>query len=227
MKALFIIACSLFVFIFSSTAQKTETLRVKGAEAKLFFTRGEYKYPSFVRGKIYFKSGEPASARVNYDYFVENIKYIGEKKDTLMIENSSDIQFIAAGLDSFFYDTKWYEWIASSATARIGQRETYKLISSDVVGAYGISSPAIKVESKAALLYGTTIELDENKEFTFNKETTYYISSNDNNRFVIANAKNIGKLFPKKNISGYVSQNKLDLNKIEDLMDAFVYANKP
>lgn len=227
MKTILFIVISFLIFNNTIIGQKTETIRVKGIAAKIFFEKGEYKFPSFTRSKIYFKNGEPASARINYDYFSENIKYIGEKKDTLTIQNAADIEYIAADLDSFFYDSKWYEWIASSATARLGQRVTYKLISSDVVGAYGISSPAIKVESKSALLYGATLELDENKEYTFKKETTYYISPNDKIRFVIANAKNIGKLFPKKNISGYISENKLDLNKTEGLMDVFVFANKP
>ncbi|MEO6949883.1 MAG: hypothetical protein ABI123_09665, partial [Ginsengibacter sp.] len=172
MKTFILIAFSLFLFNLSLSAQKTETIRVKGAEAKLFFAKSEYKFPSFTRAKIHFNNGTVASARINYDYFTAGIKYIGEKKDTLLIENSSDIQYIAADLDSFFFDNKWFEWIASSATARIGQIVTYKLISSDVVGAYGISSPAFKVESKEAILSGGNhMDLEGNKEFTFKKET--------------------------------------------------------
>ncbi|MEO6819733.1 MAG: hypothetical protein ABI266_09255 [Ginsengibacter sp.] len=227
MKTFILSVCTLLLFNTTLIAQKSETIRVKGAEAKLFFARGHYKYPSFNRSRIYFKNGEPASARVNYDYFTDNMQYIGEKNDTLMINNPADIDYISVGLDSFFYETKWYEWVASSATARIGQRVTYQLISSDVVGAYGTSSPAINVESKSALMYGSMLALDENKEFTFRKETTYYVSANDKNHFVLANAKNMGKLFSKKNISGYISEKKLDLNKTDDLMDVFVFANKP
>ncbi|MEO6948867.1 MAG: hypothetical protein ABI123_04505, partial [Ginsengibacter sp.] len=63
--------------------------------------------------------------------------------------------------------------------------------------------------------------------FTFKKETIYYISPNDKNNFVVANAKNLNKFFSKKDISGYVTQNKLNLNKIENLIDVFVYASKP
>lgn len=227
MKKFLFIALSFLVLNSTLTAQKSETIRVKGAAAKLFFARGELKYPSFTRAKIYFNNGEPASARINYDYFAENVKYIGEKNDTLLIENASDIKYITADLDSFFYDNKWYEWVASSATARLAQRITYKLISEDVVGAYGTSSPALKVESKSAILSGNHFDLDENKEYTFKKETTYYISPNDKTHFMIANARNIDKVFSKKNVGNYVAQNKLNLNNIDNLLDAFVFANKP
>ena len=65
-----------------------------------------------------------------------------------------------------------------------------------------------------------------NEEFVFSKETTYYISS-VKGHFVEANKKNISKLFPRRNIEGYIKENKLNLNKEKDLIDVFVYANKP
>ncbi len=219
------IACLFFFCIPHLSAQKIETIRVKGNEAADFISKAQYKFPAFTRAKVFLKDGEIASARLNYDYFNQAMKYIDEKDDTLVIANENDINYISSVLDTFFYQNKYYEWIASSATARLAVRRTYKLVDREKIGAYGTSSPANKVESHTAILGITKLDLDISEELVFSKETTYYISSMKGH-FVEANKKNISKLFPRKGIEDYINQNKLNLNKEKDLIDVFVYANK-
>lgn len=226
MKKLLTIACAFFFCLPSLSAQKIETIRLKGNEAADFITKAEYKFPTFTRAKVFLKDGEIASARLNFDYFSQVMKYIDEKGDTLAIANEDDINYISSAIDTFFYQNKYYEWIASSASARLAVRRTYKLLDREKVGAYGTSSPAHNVESHSAILGITKLDLDINEELVFSKETTYYISSTKGH-FVEANKKNISKLFPRRGIEDYINQNKLNLNKEKDLIDVFVYANKP
>ncbi|MEO9145464.1 MAG: hypothetical protein ABI237_07885 [Ginsengibacter sp.] len=216
----------LFFCISNLFAQKEETIRVRGNEITKFIAKSKYKFRSFTRSKVYLKNGEIAIARLNYDYFDQAMKYIDEKGDTLSIANGKDIDFISNGLDTFFYQNQYYEWIASSATARLAVRRTFKLLDRETIGAYGTSSPAQKVESHTAILGVTKLDLDANEELVFVKKTTYYIST-IKGHFVETNKKSISKLFPHKNIDDYINQNKLDLNKEKDLIDVFVYANKP
>jgi hypothetical protein len=68
--------------------------------------------------------------------------------------------------------------------------------------------------------------LDINEEIVFAKQKAYYVSG-IKNHFVEANKKNISKLFPEKDIDNYIKENKLNLNKEEDLVQLFVFVNKP
>jgi hypothetical protein len=173
-KTSFLIFTMLFTmlfFLFNATAQRTETIRVKGKDATDFVSKSQYKFPAFTRAKIYLKDGDIASARVNYDYFNQTMKYIGENADTLAIANENDLKYISSDLDTFFYDNKYYEWVASSAKARLAVRRNYKFLNREKTGAYGTSSPAHNVESHDAILGVTHLNLDVNEELTFSKES--------------------------------------------------------
>lgn len=223
MKKLFLAGFILF-FITSLSAQRTELIRVRGNDVPAFITKTKYKFPTFTHAKIFLKNGEVASARINFDYFDQAVKYIGEQSDTLILTNE-DVEYISSSVDTFFYDKKFYEWIASSAAARLAMLRTYKLNNKQKVGAFGISSPTAKIESHDAILGVTHLDLGTNEEYVFSEQTTYFISKMDGN-FVPATKKNISKIFPKKDIENYIASNKLNISKQEDLITLFVYANK-
>ncbi|MEO7767550.1 MAG: hypothetical protein ABIS01_08995 [Ferruginibacter sp.] len=204
-------------------AQKVETIQVKGDEAAAFISKATYKFPEFVKARVYFKNGDVSAGRFNYDYFNQLMKFIYESGDTLVIANEKDVKFVNLGSDTFFYDNQYYEWVASAGNARLTSRTTYRLSRKDNVGAYGTSSPAIKVEARDEILDNTKYKLKVNEILIFLKETNYYISSMKG-QFVLANKKNIGKLFPGKNIEDYINQNKLNLNREEDLVNVIAYA---
>lgn len=215
----------LFSVAFSQlNAQSVETIRVKGEKAADFFETSQYKFPTFTRGKVYLKDGEVASARLNFDYFANAVKYIDEKGDTVLIGNAADVKYISTSTDTFFYDNMYYEWVATSFRARLAARRTLKLVQTDRVGAYGISSPTQNIVTQGLLLGATNYRLDANEEYVFTRETTYYISDLKG-KFMEANKKNISKLFPKKDIEQFIKGNKLNVNKEADLMDVFVFAN--
>lgn len=221
--ALFI--CTIFAF-----SQTTETIKISGVEYPQFLAKNQYKYPEYVRARISLKSGDMASARINYNNFLNIMKYIDEKGDTVEIANANDINYMAVGIDTIFYDKQYYEWVASSATARLVRRHTYKESTKALVGAFGTSSPAKNIESHEKLLNDgvSATDLTRDEEVTYLKETTYYIGAikDDKYTFVPATKNNINKLFPKKNIEDFIKENKVNLNKEPDLIDLMVYISK-
>ncbi|MEP7106403.1 MAG: hypothetical protein ABI760_00445 [Ferruginibacter sp.] len=226
MKTVLNFTCIFFLCISSVFAQKAETIRVVGKEADDFIAKAAYKFPAFTRARVYLKNGDIANGKFNYDYFNESMKYIDEKGDTLVIANEKDINCISIGSDTFFYDNRYFEWVASSASARLAVKRTLRLTHREKLAPSITNSPTNKVESHDVILDISNHQLDANEVLVFLKQTTYYISS-INGHFAEANKKNIGKLFPGKNIEEYITRNKLNLNKEEDLIDVFVYANKP
>ena len=187
------------------------------------------RQPPYTKAKVFFKDGGIASSRFNYDYFSQEMKYIGEKGDTLVIADEDDINFITVGTDTFFYNKGYYEWIASSGIARLAVKHTFKLVGRQSVGPLGISSASTGTE-KIGRVYGNgrPYDLLPNEELVFSKETTFYISptKGKKNDFVIANKNNIDKLFPKINIEEFIKHNKINLNKEEDLLSLIVYISK-
>jgi hypothetical protein len=231
MKKTLCILGILVIGIVYVSAQSTETIKITGAEYPEFLAKKQYKYPAYTRAKIAFKNGDMASARINYNNFLHIMKYIDEKGDTLEIANPDDINYLAVGVDTIFYDKVYYDWVASSATARLVIRHTYKESVRELIGAFGTTSPAKNIESHTKILNDgvSSNDLSRDEEVTISKETTYYISpiNGTKNNFVVATKNNINKLFPKKNVEKFVKENKLNLNKEEDLIDLMVYISKP
>ena len=145
MKKTLTLSAALFFCLSGLLAQKTETIKVTSYDYADFLAQNQYKYPSYTQGKIAFKNGSVALTKINYNYFLNTIKFIGANGDTLEIAKADDIAFIATGTDSFFYDNGYYQWAASSAAARLAIRYTYKVSDKASVGAFGFTSPQRKI----------------------------------------------------------------------------------
>lgn len=240
MKAL-IIAIMFFLCTIICFAQITETLKLRGNDYTEFIAKNQYKYPAYTKAKISFKNAGMASAKINYNNFQDVIKYIDAEGDTLDIANADEINYISVGADTIFHDNGYYQWVASSATARLVVKFKYKEAYRAPIGAFGISSPAKNVQTPDRIIIdegavndsrwnqaSTFMPSSSNEEVTFTKQTMYYISplSNPQNSFLPATKKNIDTLFPKLKVEDFIKDNKLNLNKEEDLIDLMVYISK-
>ena len=227
MKKTTILFFALLICIVSIAQKNVERITVKSLELMSFYDSTDYKYPAFTRGSVYFSNGDSSRARLNFNYYDQSMRYINEKGDTVSIAND-DVSLIAFGVDSFFYDNGFYEWVATSAKVRLGEKRIYKLLERKPIGAFSTSSPAKHIESVEWILGVTKYDLNPNEELVFSRETTYYISpiKELKNNFVAANKKNLNSLFPKKNLDDYMKKNRTNLNKEEDLIDVFIYVSK-
>ena len=228
MKKTLTLVAVLFICISHSFAQSTERITVKSEDLPWFYEKQEYKYPEFIKAKVYFKNGDVAGGKLNFNYLSNTMKMV-DKKDTMSLENEGEINFVTAGLDTFFYNNGYYEWVASSPTARLAVKTTLKLAQRiKLTSSYGTGSPADKVVTLPIVMDFSTHPLSVNEELVFTKEKKYFICPiKGENKFVEATRSNISKLFPKKNIDDFIRDNRLNLNKEQDLIDVFVYISKP
>lgn len=220
--------CSAFLICIVSFAQNVERIIIKGSDLSSFYEKEQYKYPGFLSSRIYLNNGDTAIGRLNFNYFDQTIRYINEKGDTVAIGNEKDVSFVTIASDSFFYDHGFYEWGASSAKARLAVKHTLKLAERNIIGAFGTSSPAKNIQNVDKILGATSYNLQPNEELVFQREITYYISiiKGLKNNFVTINKKNLKELFPEKDIDNFIKENKLNLNKEEDVLDVFIYISK-
>lgn len=231
MKKAFVLASLLFLSLSSLLAQKGELIQLNGSEFHYFFVKTQYKFPEYTRAKIAFKNGDVASARINYNNFQHVVRYIDNTGTALEVTNPEDIDYIAVGADTIFSDNGYFEWVATSGTARLAVRRIYKEAYRALVGPFGTNSPAKHVEGAAGVRVNgiSSTELSSNEVITLSKETIYYISPLKNGKinFVEATKKNLEKLFPKKDIADFIRDNRINLNKEKDLIDLMVYISKP
>ncbi|HVF96885.1 MAG TPA: hypothetical protein VM871_06180 [Flavisolibacter sp.] len=210
-------------------AQRIENFKLTGADYPEFISKTQYTFPVYTKAQIAFKSGNVGSVRINYNNYLQAMKYISGL-DTLEIANPEDISYIAVGQDTLFYDHAYLHWIASSASVRIAAKVTYKENERALVGAFGSSSPAQNIMAHTKILHDGILnsELALNETVTITKETTYYINAKGDKKqqFLQATANNIGRLFPKKKVDDFIKENKLNLNREEDLVDLVIYISK-
>lgn len=220
MKEVIIITCILLTIKFSIAQQPA-----KGSEKE---TGRMYYYPQFSTGVVKFKTGQ-SSARLNYHLVLQEMQFIDQKGDTLAIANEEEIEIVTIGNDSFYYSKGFLKLLSQFGEIKLAVKQKSELDKKEKKGVYGESY------SSAAVVSYDTYHLDKqssvklnNKEGSFgNTELSYYIADQGNN-FVIANKKNILRLFPKnkKQIEDFVAASNIDFSKEEHLKMLFYFISQ-
>lgn len=204
-------------------AQQVDYLQIKNLNFKEFESAERYKFPKYIRSQAYLKDGEVASANFNYDYFSGIMRYISGN-DTLSIANPEDLKYVVMGTDSFFWDKKYFEWVASTSKTRIYKTTDFIYKGADAAGAYGTSTRNFSVNSVDIITDNAMKGLDLNTILNIEKVTTYYIGHR-NGKIIKATKSNIEDMYPKKDVDGFIKDRKINLNKAEDLVALFAYVN--
>ena len=100
---------SLLLFLFligyaDLAAQDSTLVTIKaGYKIKDVLTPGDiYHYPQFTNGKVFFRDGAKAAARMNFSRLTDQMLFIDPKGDTLELADEITIKFIAIERDTFF-----------------------------------------------------------------------------------------------------------------------------
>ena len=178
-----------------------------------------YQYPQFVTGKVFFKPGDSAAAKLNYNRFLDEMHFIDIRGDTLNIANAGTIKFIRINVDVFYYDNGYVKFIKDAHDIKLASKQTLVVSGRNKIGAYGMANPTSAIDS-----YGTlhdqksSYKLIPKEDVILAKKTLYYFGDKYN-RFVWITKKNLLKQFPKQSgtLNAYLKENKVDLNSREDL----------
>lgn len=224
MRHSLLIACAIFIALTCAFGQAPELIRVHRNELFSFIKKEEYRYPEFMKARVYFNNGDSAGGMLNYNYLQHAMMFIDDKNDTVAIADEKNINYVKIGTDTFFYDNGFYQLIASSSTAKLAVKYVLKTSGPQKTGAYGFAAPTADVESWIDYKNFTNQKLGINEEFVFVRQKIYYVSGSKKH-FVEANSKNISRLFPKKDVNTYIKENKLNLNDEKDVMRLFAFLN--
>ena len=184
-----------------------------------------YEYPQFVYGKVFFRPGDSSGGRLNYNRLLDQIQFIDFKGDTLNIAHPGTIKFIRINNDLFYYDEGYVKLIKDNNTIKLAAKQTLKVSGKNKIGAYNMSSPGSAIDSYSSLTIDhKNYNLTPREDITLAKKTEYYFGDKYNH-FVLANKKNILRLYPKQEraVTEYLKVNNVDFNKPEDIENLFQY----
>lgn len=217
---------AIFIFLFSlakSVAQDS-VITIKAGEDVSALYKHIYKYPVFSTGTVYFNDGTIARSKMNLNLLLEVMQFINEKGDTLALDDENTIRRITVGADTFFFQKGYLQLVSTYDNTELASRQKIKFLNEKNIGAYGISTATHTIDNYNTLRAFGTYALKLNKDLIYSKERKYYFSKRDN-EFILANKKNILKMFPEKKalVEKYLKEHELDYNKEQDLKNLFVY----
>jgi len=154
------------------------------------------------------------------------MQFIDFKGDTLNIANAGTIKFIRINNDLFYYDKGYVKLIKNNNTIKFAAKQTLRVSGKNKIGAYNMASPASAIDSYGSLTvdHKTIYKLTPREDIILTKKTEYYFGDKYNH-FVLANKKNLLRLYSKQEgtVAAYLKENNVDFNNREDLEKLLQY----
>ena len=189
-----------------------------------------YYYPQFTKGEVFYRGGTRGTARMNYTLVYDEMLFINPKGDTLALADEKTIKFITINRDTFYYDEGYVKLIADNAFVKFAVKQVWVVANIRKPGPHNTSTSSADISSVRALRIDgemTRNNLTLNEDIVLRRETRYYFGD-EYNHFVRPTKKSLQQLFPKKqrSIETYLKENKVDLNKKNDLENLFHFLSQ-
>jgi hypothetical protein len=213
----------LFAFIHYTCpfAQSKTSVTIKAGSSimDVLSTAEIFQYSQFTYGKVYFKDGTNAEAKMNYNRLLDEIHFIDAKGDTLALANEKTIKYIAIGEDSFYYEQSYLRRISGNNIAKLAVNQVWKFSDKRKGSAYNITSSISSISSRSSYYDGRRFHAISIKEDVVLSMVEQYYFGDKFNHFVKAGKKGLMMLFPReeRRINGYLKDNKVDFDNKEDL----------
>jgi hypothetical protein len=186
--------------------------------------RSQFLDSVFYQGKVYFINGKSTSALLNYNLLENGITFVDNNKNVLMLDGLEQISFVSYNRRIFFpYQGSFLEQIDSYKNdATLLLKRTTVIKKNTPTGAYGMNTESANI-GKYSSLSGMGVlpgynDLNKEIKVEITLESGYFLKRNGQISS-IKRIKDLKKLFPDKkdNILSFISDNKLDVNKLRDL----------
>jgi hypothetical protein len=215
------------LFCSESFAQRTKPISVNtgaGTEDEVP-DAAAYQYSQFVNGRVVFKSGVIADAKLNYNIFLDEMQFITINADTLALDNEETIRIITVNNDSFYYDKGYLLLVTSNSMLKLAVKQGFRILDRQKKTAYGGSSAISSIRNINAYSNGRRVfNVGVSQDVILEKDDHYYIGDKYGH-FVLASKKNLLQLLPKHNdsIRQYLKENEIEFHKKEDMEKLFQF----
>ena len=219
--------CVFIVFLFvvlSADAQDSNLIFIAAGKSLSDAITPEkiYRYPSFVKGKIFFKDGSQTDAQLNYNFLNGEVEFISSEGDTLAIakEQMLNIRKVVVDTSSFYYNSGYLEEVVFNNTGKLLKKQQFKVTKREKIGAYDQPTSTAAIDSYGSFTNNGEINLNlkVRENITMIKSTDYYFGD-EYNTFLRATKKNFLRLFSKqqRKLENYLRSNPIDFKNEQDL----------
>ena len=228
MKIFILLTCLLPVAAFSQG--DIRTVKTEQQINDVFSVKDIFRYEAFTSGKVYFKDGTAADARLNYNRVFEQMLFVDEKGDTLAMAAPELTQVVVIGKDSFYYGNEFFlEKEPIIGKAKMATRQLLKQIDKKTLGAYGStnSDAANSSFKQQYTIDGKAIQMKPGEGTLYSKTTEIYISD-EFNHFLPLTKKNLELIF-RQHLDGlkeFIKANDINLKKVDDVKRLIAFANQ-
>ena len=181
-----------------------------------------FNYPQFTTGKVFFRDGSKAVAKMNYTRLFDQMLFIGPKGDTLALADEKNIKFITIEQDTFYYDEGYVRLIMNKGDVKLGEKQVWVVADVRKIGTHNKATSTVAITSLDSYTdvasRAKSYDLLINEDMLIKKETQYFFGDKYNH-FVRSGKKKLLLLFPKEQpiIENYLKENKVDFDKKDDL----------
>lgn len=176
-------------------------------------------YQHFTSGKVFFRDGTKSEAKLNYNRLVDEMHFIDPKGDTLALADEKNIKYIIIDNDTFYYDGGYVKVLSTGNFVKLAIKQVWMISDTRQIGAYNTTNNSVSIVSHTSYNEGGRLyDLTVNADVILKKVEQYYFGDNYNH-FLIADKKNLLKLFAKeeKRIEMHLKENKINFANKDDL----------
>ena len=223
MRALLLLLFILIGYCGLSAQDSIVTIKAGNKVRDVLTPADIFYYPQFTSGKVFFRDGRKAMAKMNFTRLYDEILFINPKGDTLAVADEKTIKFIIVDQDTFYYDEGYVRIIVDYGDVKLAEKQIWVVADTRKIGTHNKSTSTVAITPLSnytddGIARAKSYDLLINEDMVIRKETQYYFGDK-NNHFVRAGKKKLLLLFPKEQLSleNYLKENKVNFDKKDDL----------
>ena len=106
-----------------------------------------FNYPQFTTGKVFFRDGSKAVAKMNYTRLFDQMLFIGPKGDTLALADEKNIKFITIEQDTFYYDEGYVRLIMNKGDVKLAEKQVWVVADVRKIGSHNKATSTVAITS--------------------------------------------------------------------------------
>ena len=223
MKALLLLLFILIGYCGLSAQDSIVTIKAGNKVRDVLTPADIFYYPQFTSGKVFFRDGRKAMAKMNFTRLYDQMLFINPKGDTLAVADEKTIKFIIVDQDTFYYDEGYVRIIVDYGDVKLAEKQIWVVADTRKIGTHNKSTSTVAITPLSnytddGIARAKSYDLLINEDMVIRKETQYYFGDK-NNHFVRAGKKKLLLLFPKEQLSleNYLKENKVNFDNKDDL----------
>jgi len=213
--------------IFSS-AQITEKVTIKAGEdiSEILSTHGLYLFPDFNTTEVKLKDGSTTRAKMNFNVYMNEIQFIGNKGDTLVIDKPELIDSILFDSATFYYQNGYRQIIGSNDNVKLvlDRKISFQYVKRGALGLPASAGVSVETYGSITPSFNSSKKLIIDEDIIAIKKSSYFLVLKKNKE-VNASYSGFLSAFPviKNDIKEFSDTNNINYKSPGDLKKVFKF----